>query len=134
MVSDAHTHRRIVLERRRRSFSRLLVLTATTLVVALIFKGPFWLIFLTTAAWLGVYVSLLLRWKAQADQAAAVVRQLPTRAPEPAFVEQPLGTSSVRVSEPVEHELVFGEEEALAETGTGPWRSYPSVRIHRWDG
>ena len=133
MVSDAHTHRRIVLERRRRTFTRLLVLTATTFVAALIFQGPVWLIFLTTAAWLGVYVSLLLRWKAQADQAAAVVRQLPARAPEPTFVNEPAGTASVRVSEPVEHELVFGEQE-LAETGTGPWRSYPSVRIHRWDG
>lgn len=63
--------------RRRRTFMRLLVLTATSMVVAVVGGGQWWLMFLSTGALLTGYVVLLLRWKSQAEQAAAVARDLP---------------------------------------------------------
>ena len=128
LVTDAPTHRRVVLERRRRTFTRLVVAATVMLAIAVIFRGWSWLLFLGTLGALGVYVALLLSWKAQARQAAAVVRTFPDRSGHAA--EEP---ADVRIT--ASGDAVFAEPEPqFATAGSGAWEPHPGVRIRRWDG
>ncbi|MDP8961081.1 MAG: hypothetical protein M3N32_05630 [Actinomycetota bacterium] len=118
--------------RRRRTFMRLLVLTATSMLVAVVGGGQWWLMFATAGALLAGYVVLLLRWKSQAEQAAAAVRNLPAPArARPA-------TAPLRpITEPVmpDRELlpIGAAFAAGGEVDPMGWESRPAVRIHRWE-
>lgn len=118
--------------RRRRTFMRLLVLTATSMVVAVVGGGQWWLMFLSTGALLTGYVALLLRWKSQAEQAAAVARDLPggARARVPAAPPGSFGQPLMPDRELLPVGAVYSSGGQVDPMG---WESRPAARIHRWE-
>lgn len=64
------------IEARRAWFLRALVGTVATVALAAVFGGLLWVVAVLSAAATGGYVTLLRRWKVQADQARSVVRRL----------------------------------------------------------
>ncbi len=124
IVGERARRRNAVITQRRRMFVRLLAAVGATLPLAILFDGILWMVFLASGTALGVYVGLLLRWKAQADQAAEVVRNLSDvpRARDVADVER--------------QQVAVGAERPLqvATRDEDPWEPQSGVRIRRWDG
>ncbi len=123
-----------IMTRRRRTFIRLLVLTLASMVISVAGGGQWWFMFVATVALLSGYVALLLRWKSQAEQAAAVARHLPGDA-KVAMPATPLHARAEAVPDrellPVGAGIVSGIEADLGQD-VG-WDSRPSARIHRWE-
>jgi len=131
--------RRTVLERRRRGFAVLTGATAGSLLLSILFGSALWLVFLVSCTALGGYVVLLLNLKAQRQQAARVVRQLPQD-------HLPV-RSAVAGTDPVDDFMLIDEPE-FAQAAVGaesygglqvatrpdePWQASSGVRIRRWD-
>lgn len=76
-VGDRTQRRQEVMARRRHRFVWLLVVTGISLVLAVIFSGLLWLVFLAGGGVLTAYTLVLRRWKSQTQQAAEVVRTFP---------------------------------------------------------
>lgn len=127
IVGERARRRNALVAQRRRMFVRLLGAAGVTLPLAILFDGILWALFAASVAALGVYVGLLLRWKAQADQAAEVVRSLPDvpRARDVARAEH--GRVAVGADRP--HGGV-----QVATRDDDPWEPQAGVRIRRWDG
>jgi len=101
-----------LIDRRRAWFVRSLAATGGTLLLALVFGGRLWLLFVLAAAPTAAFVAVLRRWKLQRDQAHQVVHDLDRDGP---FAGR---SSHDEVS------VVLGD---LA-VGSG------TVRLRRWDG
>ncbi len=120
-----------IMARRRRTFIRLLILTLASMLIALAGGGQWWFMFGFAGAMLSGYVALLLRWKAQAEQAAAVARDLPSARTRMAAVPLAPRSESVR---PERELLPVGASISSADGGHElGWDSRPAVRIHRWE-
>ncbi len=125
-----------IMRRRRRTFIRLLVLALASLMIAAVGGGEWWFVFACAGAMLSGYVALLLRWKSQAEQAAAVARDLPGAA-RAQLSTVPLGPRSESVRSERELLPVGVSLSSTVEPDGGPdlvgWDSRPAVRVHRWE-
>ena len=130
IVGDRERRRRLLVNRRRRAFTQLAIASAAALPVSAFGGGRWWLLFFGLATALVVDVALLLRWKAQAEQAAQVVREMPQieylveglDEEDALFDEQPLAVGA---------EQAYGI--AVAHHRDEPWTPQTAVRIRRWD-
>lgn len=77
IVGDLTHRRNAIIAGRRTRFTRLVIATVVLLPVAIIVGGLTWLALTGSAAALVTYVVLLLRWKAQSQRAAEIMRLLP---------------------------------------------------------
>jgi hypothetical protein len=130
-VGPAHrlpSRQSALLERRRQLFLRLLAADGLLLVLAAVFGGIFWTMFLLGAGVLGGYATLLRHYKVERDQARQVVRTIDIRE-----LDEPT---------PAERELMAVGAERYGERYEGlqvakrpdePWEPQSSVRIRRWN-
>lgn len=130
-VGPAHrlpSRQSALLERRRQLFLRLLAADGLLLVLAAVFGGIFWTMFLLGAGVLGGYATLLRHYKVERDQARQVVRTIDIRE-----IDEPT---------PAERELMAVGAERYGDRYEGlqvanrpdePWEPQSSVRIRRWN-
>ncbi|HEX2027070.1 MAG TPA: hypothetical protein VHF25_03630 [Nitriliruptorales bacterium] len=138
IVGDVGRRRAALVAQRRRTFSRLVMAAVVTLPIAALLGGRAWLVFLAALVALGGYVALLLRWKVQSEQAAAVVRRLP----EVERSRELAGARRVAVGgdwqEPLYDEPRMHDRRddgfPVATHPDEPWRPQSMVRIRRWEG
>lgn len=138
IVGDVGRRRAALVAQRRRTFSLLVMAVAVTLPIAAVVGGSTWLVFLAALAALGAYVALLLRWKVQSEQAAAVVRRLP----EVDRSRQHASPQRVAVGgdwhetyddDPGTEDRLY-EGFPVATHPQDPWPPQSMVRIRRWEG
>jgi hypothetical protein len=127
LVDDRARRRRELMARRRRLFIRLLAATLVLFPVAVVVGGTLWVPFLVSAACLTVYVGLLRSWKVQADQAAAVVRELPDVAVARHLTDVP----GPKVAAGAEADPRAGFQ--VVTHPAEPWEPQTAVRIRRFD-
>ena len=143
IVGDRTLRRRAQLDDRRRRFTRMVAATLIGLPIAIVGEGRWWFVFFVPAVALGVYIALLLRWKAQAEQAATVVRTLPlAHAPAREIVLEP---DSLFGDEDEDDEadeipglLAVGSNVRIASSPsafrqTDSWPTSTAVRVRRWE-
>lgn len=135
VVADWSGRREQMLARRRRMFVRLLGAVSIALVVGLVLGGRWWLGVPVTGLALVAYVTLLLRWKAQTDRAAQVVRALPdvNRAREVAHSQtgRPRQSGTVRVDPLYARPKPAQRNRERPPRREGPVRA--GVRVGRWE-
>lgn len=119
-----------IMARRRRTFIRLLILTLATMLIAFAGGGQWWLMFASADVLLFGYVALLLRWKSQAEQAAAVARELPGSA-RLRMEATRLGPRAASVRP--DRELLPVGAGVGSSVEADRWESRPLVRVHRWE-
>jgi hypothetical protein len=126
-IVTGRTAQRGILARRRRAFTGLSTATAGSFLLAVLYGGPVWLLFVAAGAGLGGYVALLLNLKAQRQQAARVVRQLSHgHVDDPRLVQEPELARAAVGAEP------YGEIQ-VATGPNDPWQTSSGVRIRRWE-
>ncbi|MFN2557815.1 MAG: hypothetical protein ABR592_13305 [Nitriliruptorales bacterium] len=131
---DRSARQQEIMTRRRRTFIRLLVLTLASMVIALAGGGEWWFLFACAGGMLSGYVALLLRWKSQAEEAAAVARGRPGAVSAP--LTAPLASRVESVLPERELLPVGASLTSAIEADSGQdmgWDSRPAVRIHRWE-
>lgn len=117
-----------LLERRRQLFLRVLAADGLLLVLAAVFGGIFWTMFLLGAGVLGGYATLLRHYKVERDQARQVVRTIDIREfEEPTQAEQELLAVG---AEPFRERY---EGLQVAKRPDEPWEPQSGVRIRRWN-
>ena len=130
IVGDRERRRRMVMARRRRTFTQLAIATVVSLPVSIIGGDRWWLSFFVLATALVVNVALLLRWKAQAEQAARVVREMPQTEYLVVGVDE---EDALFEDEP----MAVGAEHSygipVAHHRDEPWTPQTAVRIRRWE-
>lgn len=123
--SSEPSRRGDLLDRRRVVFVRLLAATGASFLLAVVFGGLLWPVFVVAALGLGGYVALLRHFKVERDAARHVVVR--------AFDSQPTD----EVAHAPRHEPVaVGAEPSGWQVATRfdePWQGESTVRIRRWD-
>lgn len=126
------------LERRRRLFARLVVLTAVSWLLAFVWGGPLWIVASLAFLGLGGYAAVLRRWKLQRQEARDVVRHLPpvdeVYLDEPGILDGELPARQV-VGGPVFAGVSRRDDGPVqvANHPDEPWHPQAGVRIRRWD-
>lgn len=132
-VADPRARRQLaVLERRRRTFTLLVGTAGLSTLAAFVGGGRLWLLVVASLGALGVYTSMLLRLKAQRDEAAAVVRSLPDRTIDLSAHER-LEHERERIPVAVGAGGYAGDGLQVASRPDEPWQPQAGVRIRRWD-